>query len=142
MIGGQVIDMDEKHPPKNLADLQHLHRMKTGALLTASCRMGAIAAGATAPQLQALDTFGRHVGLAFQIVDDILDQTATPEQLGKATKKDAEKGKVTYPMLLGLDESRRQATQQLAHALDALKPFESRASGLRALAEFVVERHN
>jgi geranylgeranyl diphosphate synthase, type II len=141
MIGGQVIDMDEKHPPKNLAELQHLHRMKTGALLTASCRMGAIAGGATAAQLQALDTFGRHVGLAFQIVDDILDQTATPEELGKATKKDAEKGKVTYPMLLGLDESRRQAKEQLSHALEALKPFEARANGLRALAEFVVERH-
>jgi len=97
--------------------------------------------GATAAQLQALDTFGRHVGLAFQIVDDILDQTATPEELGKATKKDAEKGKVTYPMLLGLNESRRQAKEQLSHALEALKPFEARANGLRALAEFVVERH-
>lgn len=141
MIGGQVIDMDEKHPPKNLAELQHLHRMKTGALLTASCRMGAIAASATAAQLQALDTFGRHLGLAFQIVDDILDQTATPEELGKATKKDAQKGKVTYPMLLGLEESRRQAKEQLSHALEALKSFDAGASGLRALAEFVVERH-
>jgi geranylgeranyl diphosphate synthase, type II len=141
MIGGQVIDMDEKHPPRNLAELQHLHRMKTGALLTASCRMGAIAGGASAPQLQALDAFGRHLGLAFQIVDDILDQTATPEELGKATKKDAQKGKVTYPMLLGLEESRRQAKEQLSHAFDALKPLEARGNGLRALAEFVVERH-
>jgi geranylgeranyl diphosphate synthase, type II len=141
MIGGQVIDMDEKHPPKNLAELQHLHRMKTGALLTASCRMGAIAAGAAGPKLQALDTFGRHLGLAFQIVDDILDQTATPEQLGKATNKDAQKGKVTYPMLLGLEASRRQAHEQLALALDALRAFDTRAQGLTTLATFVVERH-
>lgn len=141
MIGGQVIDMDQKHPPKNLAELQHLHRMKTGALLTASCRMGALAGGATAPQLQALDEFGRHLGLAFQIVDDILDQTSTPEELGKATKKDAQKGKITYPVLLGLEESRRQANEQLSQALDSLNIFEGRAQGLRALAAFVVERH-
>jgi geranylgeranyl diphosphate synthase type II len=141
MIGGQVIDMDEKHPPKNLAELQHLHRMKTGALLTASCRMGAIAGNASAAQLQALDTYGRHLGLAFQIVDDILDQTATAEELGKATKKDAQKGKVTYPMLLGLEESRHQANEQLSHALEALNMFEARADGLKALAAFVVERH-
>ena len=141
MIGGQVIDMDEKHPPRNLAELQHLHRMKTGALLTASCRMGAIAGGATPVELQALDTFGRHLGLAFQIVDDILDQTATPEQLGKATKKDAHKGKVTYPMLLGLEESQKQAKDHLAHAVSALHIFDARAEALRSLAIFVVERH-
>jgi len=141
MIGGQVIDMDEKHPPKNLAELQHLHRMKTGALLTASCRMGAIAGGASAGQLQALDSFGRHLGLAFQIVDDILDQTSTPQQLGKATNKDADKGKVTYPMLLGLEESQRQAKQQLSQALESLNSLEGQADGLRALAAFVVERH-
>jgi geranylgeranyl pyrophosphate synthase len=141
MIGGQVIDMDDKHPPKNLAELQHLHRMKTGALLTASCRMGAIAAGATAAQLQSLDAFGRHLGLAFQIVDDILDQTSTAEELGKATNKDADKGKVTYPMLLGLEESQRQARQQLSDALEALKSFGAQADGLRALADFVVSRH-
>jgi geranylgeranyl diphosphate synthase type II len=141
MIGGQVIDMDEKHPPKNLAELQHLHRMKTGALLTASCRMGAIAGSATATQLQALDSYGRHVGLAFQIVDDILDQTATAAELGKATKKDAQKGKVTYPMLLGLEGSRQQAKEHLSHAIEALKAFDARANSLGALAEFVVERH-
>jgi geranylgeranyl diphosphate synthase type II len=141
MIGGQVIDMDEKHPPKNLAELQHLHRMKTGALLTASCRMGAIAGGASSAQLQALDSFGRHLGLAFQIVDDILDQTSTPQQLGKATNKDADKGKVTYPMLLGLEESQRQAKQQLSQALESLNSLEGQADGLRALAAFVVERH-
>jgi geranylgeranyl diphosphate synthase type II len=140
MIGGQVIDMDEKHPPKKLADLQRLHRMKTGALLTASCRMGAIAGRALPEQLEALDAFGQHLGLAFQIVDDILDQTATAEELGKATKKDEAKGKVTYPMLIGLEASRREAREQLSAALNVVQPLGSHADGLRALAEFVVNR--
>jgi geranylgeranyl diphosphate synthase, type II len=140
MIGGQVIDIDDQHPPKKLSELQHLHRMKTGALLTASCRMGAIAGRATAQKLAALEAFGRHVGLAFQIVDDILDQTATAQELGKATKKDEAKGKVTYPMLIGLEKSRREAEEQLSAALDAVKPLGTQADGLRVLAEFVVER--
>jgi geranylgeranyl diphosphate synthase type II len=141
MIGGQVIDMDEKHPPRNVGELQHLHRMKTGALLTASCRLGAIAAGADDTQVAALDAFGRHLGLAFQIVDDILDQTSTPEELGKATNKDAAKGKVTYPMLLGLDESRRQAADELAKALQAAEILGRRGHAIRSLARFVVERN-
>jgi geranylgeranyl diphosphate synthase type II len=141
MIGGQVIDMDEKHPPTTLPELQHLHRMKTGALLTASCRMGAIAGGAGTTLLDSLDAFGRHLGLAFQIVDDILDQTSTPEELGKATRKDAAKGKVTYPMLLGLDQSRQEAAKQLSAALDAIKGFGERGDDLRALARFVVKRN-
>jgi geranylgeranyl diphosphate synthase, type II len=140
MIGGQIVDIDSANPPRKLDDLQYLHRMKTGALLTASCRLGAIAAGAKPPQLAALDAFGRHLGLAFQIVDDLLDQTATPEQLGKATHKDAAKGKVTYPTLIGMDESRRQADAQLAAALESLSPFGAEADGLRNLAKFVVDR--
>ncbi|MGD0541538.1 MAG: polyprenyl synthetase family protein [Tepidisphaeraceae bacterium] len=141
MIGGQVIDMDDQHPARKLSDLQRLHRMKTGALLTASCRMGAIAGRARLEQLAALEEFGRHLGLAFQIVDDILDQTATPEELGKATKKDQAKGKVTYPMLIGLEASRREAREQLSAALDGVRPLGSHADGLRALAEFVVNRN-
>jgi len=141
MIGGQVIDMDDSHKPANLAELQHLHRMKTGALLTASCRMGAIAASAAPAHLTALESFGRHLGLAFQIVDDVLDQTATTQELGKATKKDAAKGKITYPMLIGLDESRREARKQLDAALEVVQPLGTKADGLRALAAFVVERN-
>jgi geranylgeranyl diphosphate synthase, type II len=141
MIGGQVIDMDPAKPSK-LEELQRLHRMKTGALLTASCRMGAIAAGADERKLAALDRFGRHLGLAFQIVDDLLDQTATPEQLGKATNKDEAKGKVTYPTLIGLDASKREAERNLAAAVDSLSPFGGEADGLRTLARFVVERRN
>jgi geranylgeranyl diphosphate synthase type II len=140
MIGGQVKDIDPQRPAR-LADLQHLHRMKTGALLTASCRLGAIAAGASPQRLAALDAYGRHLGLAFQIVDDILDQTATAEQLGKATGKDAAKGKVTYPMLIGLDASRREAQHALRAALDALAPLGEQTQALEALAVFVVERN-
>jgi geranylgeranyl diphosphate synthase type II len=141
MIGGQVIDIDPQHRPANLSDLQRLHRMKTGALLTASCRLGAIAAGASPAELAALDGYGRQLGLAFQIVDDILDQTSTAEQLGKATGKDAAKGKVTYPMLMGLDASRREAQQALQAALATLEPLGEQAQSLRALAVFVVERN-
>ena len=141
MIGGQVIDIDPQQRPAKLADLQRLHRMKTGALLRASCRMGAITAGAEPAKLAALDAYGRHLGLAFQIVDDILDQTATAEQIGKATNKDAAKGKVTYPMLLGLEASQREAQRQLAAALKAIEAFGPTAEGLRALARFVVERN-
>jgi geranylgeranyl diphosphate synthase type II len=140
MIGGQVLDMDGANPPSNLSELQILHRMKTGALLTASCRMGAVAAAADDAKLSALDHFGRHLGLAFQIVDDLLDQTSTPEQLGKATNKDAARGKVTYPVLLGMDASRAEAERNLAGAMAAIAPLGSAADGLRALAQFVVER--
>jgi len=140
MIGGQVLDMDAEKKPANLDQLQRLHRMKTGALLTASCRMGAIAAGADARKLSALDRFGRHLGLAFQIVDDLLDQTATPQQLGKATNKDAAKGKITYPTLIGLEASQREAERNLSAALEGLGDFGAEADGLRTLAKFVVSR--
>jgi geranylgeranyl diphosphate synthase, type II len=140
MIGGQVLDIDGEEKSLTLAQLQHVHRMKTGALLTASCRMGAIAAGASETQLAAVSEFGRHLGLAFQIIDDVLDVTSTPEQMGKATNKDAAKGKNTYPVLMGLEASQREAHHQLSLALDALKDFGADADGLRNLAKFVVER--
>lgn len=102
---------------------------------------GAISGGADPTTLESLDAFGRHLGLAFQIVDDILDQTSTPEELGKATGKDAANGKVTYPMLLGLEESRQEAAKQLSLALGAVKSLGRRGDDLRALARFVVERN-
>jgi geranylgeranyl diphosphate synthase type II len=141
MIGGQALDIDPGYHPTQLPELQRLHRMKTGALLVASCRMGAIAAGADDTTIEAIDSFGRHLGLAFQIVDDILDVTSTPEQLGKATHKDEAKGKVTYPMLIGIDESRRQADEHLAAAVAAVSGFGSSAEGLRTLALFVGQRN-
>jgi geranylgeranyl diphosphate synthase type II len=114
--------------------------MKTGALLTASCRMGAIAAGASDGQLNGITKFGRNVGLAFQIVDDVLDVTSTPQQLGKATNKDADRGKNTYPSLNGLDASRAAAREADNAALEALSSFGPSADGLRAMARFVVAR--
>lgn len=140
MIGGQVLDMEGENQALPLAQLQRMHAKKTGALLTCACRMGAIAAGADESALAAMSSFGRHLGLAFQIVDDVLDVTSTPEQLGKATNKDAGKGKNTYPALLGLEESRREAARQLSLALTSIERFGNEADVLRAAARFVVER--
>src|SRR3954468_15303154 len=140
MIGGQVLDMDGEQKSLSLEQLQQLHRMKTGALLRSACRLGALSTNASEAQLSALTDFGRYLGLAFQIVDDVLDVTASPEQMGKATGKDAAKGKNTYPALLGLTEAKRHANAQLDAALAALSPLGPAANGLRSLAEFVVVR--
>ena len=140
MIGGQVLDMDGEQKSLSFEQLQQLHRMKTGALLRSACRLGALSTNASEAQLSALTEFGRYLGLAFQIVDDVLDVTASPEQMGKATGKDAAKGKNTYPMLLGLEEAKRHANAQLEAALTALNPLGPAANGLRSLAEFVVVR--
>ena len=142
MIGGQVLDMEGEGQHLDLGRLQALHVAKTGALITASCRMGAIAARAGAAALDAATEYGRALGLAFQIVDDILDVTSTPEQLGKATAKDAKRGKNTYPSLLGLPASQNEANRQLAAAIGAVAPLGPAAEGLRSLAAFVLERRS
>jgi geranylgeranyl pyrophosphate synthase len=140
MIGGQVLDMEGEQKSLKLEQLQQLHRMKTGALLVSACRLGALSTDASTAQVSALEEFGQHLGLAFQIVDDLLDVTASAEQMGKATGKDAAKGKNTYPALLGVDETRRQAKLQLDEAIESLKPLGRAADGLRTLATFVVDR--
>ncbi len=140
MIGGQVLDMEGETKRLSLEELQRLHRMKTGALLTCSCRLGAISAGANHEQLDRLTLFGAQLGLAFQIVDDVLDETSTPEQMGKATKKDAAKGKNTYPVLLGIEKSLEEARKALDSALGTIAPFGEAAAPLRSIAHFVVER--
>jgi farnesyl diphosphate synthase len=140
MIGGQVLDMQGEHKSLDINELRSLHAAKTGALLTSSCRIGAIAARANSQAIEAISQYGRALGLAFQIVDDLLDVTSTPEQLGKATAKDAGRGKNTYPNLLGLDASRTEATRQIRTAINALSPLGAAADGLRSLAEFVVDR--
>ncbi|MBA3273999.1 MAG: polyprenyl synthetase family protein, partial [Chthoniobacterales bacterium] len=127
MIGGQVLDMAGQNLALALDGLQRVHRMKTGAMMTASCRLGGIASNATDTQLAALADYGNHLGLAFQIIDDILDLTATPEQLGKATNKDERRGKNTYPKLLGLEESRTAVQNELEAAMRALDVFGARA---------------
>jgi len=141
MIGGQVLDMESQNRRLDAESLRDLHRRKTGALLTAACRMGAMSAGADAATLEAVGGFGRSLGIAFQIVDDLLDVTASAEQLGKAAGKDAARGKNTYPTVLGLDASRAEAQRHLSEGLSRLTMFDSRADGLRVLARFVVERN-
>jgi geranylgeranyl diphosphate synthase, type II len=140
MIGGQVLDMAGENQSLSLDDLGRIHRMKTGALLTAACRLGALSAGAGEAASAAVSSYGAHLGIAFQIVDDVLDVTATPEQLGKRTNKDAGKGKNTYPALLGLDESKRAAREHLDAAVAALADFGPRGERLKTLARFVVDR--
>jgi geranylgeranyl diphosphate synthase type II len=140
MIGGQVLDMEGENKSLSLQELQQVHRRKTGALITAACRMGAISVSAGADALASMTEYGEHLGIAFQIVDDVLDVTSTPEQLGKATNKDAGRGKNTYPALMGLDASRKAAAEHLDAAIAALEPFGASAGPLRVLARFVVER--
>ncbi|MGB7159865.1 MAG: polyprenyl synthetase family protein [Tepidisphaeraceae bacterium] len=140
MIGGQVLDMAGENQSRSLDELRRIHRMKTGALLTAACRLGALSAQVGEAALAAVSSYGEHLGIAFQIVDDVLDLTATPEQLGKRTNKDAGKGKNTYPALMGLDASRAAAREHLDGAIAALSDFGPRAERLRTLARFVVDR--
>ena len=140
MIGGQVNDIEGegKHPTAQLLD--SIHRAKTGALLRASVRMGAIYAGADAEQLAALSGFGEHVGLAFQIVDDILDVEQSSEALGKTAGKDAAQNKITFPAVYGIERSRKMAEEERLAAHVALRPFDERAQRLRELADLVVRR--
>ncbi|MSV34949.1 MAG: polyprenyl synthetase family protein [Bryobacterales bacterium] len=140
MIGGQVNDIEGegKHPTAHL--LESIHRAKTGALLRASVRMGAIYAGAGESQLAALTSFGEHVGLAFQIVDDILDVEQSSEALGKTAGKDAAQKKITFPAVYGIEASRKMAEEERLAAHLALQPFNDRARRLKELADLVVQR--
>ena len=140
MIGGQVLDIAAENAVLTLEALQDVHRRKTGALICTACRLGAIAAGAAAEPLASIDRYARHAGLAFQIIDDVLDETSTPAQMGKATQKDASRGKNTYPALLGLGPSRAEAARQVNLALAALDGFDARGDGLRAFARFILDR--
>ena len=140
MIGGQVFDLEGEHRKPTAALLESIHRAKTGALLRGSVRMGAIFAGANDIELDALSRFGEHVGLAFQIVDDILDVEQSSEQLGKTAGKDAEQEKITFPAVYGLDVSKRMAAEEKTKAYDALSTFGNRAESLRKLAALIVER--
>ena len=140
MIAGQVDDLEgmEKQPTQEL--LERIHRAKTGALLRASVRIGAIYAGAQPEQYEALSGYGEHIGLAFQIVDDILDVEQTSEELGKTAGKDAEQHKITFPAVYGLEESKRMAEQERQRARQKVAMFGSRASRLGELADLIVAR--
>lgn len=140
MIGGQVADLEAEGRSVGPAELDYIHRSKTGALLRAGVRMGGLWAGADPIQLEGLSEYGRRTGLVFQIVDDILDVVGTTAKLGKTAGKDAAQQKATFPALYGVDESRRQARAHLSAALEALEPFGDRALRLRQIAERVVSR--
>ena len=140
MIGGQVADLEGEGRPLDAALLESIHRAKTGALLRASVRMGAIYAGATPGQLAALSAFGEHIGLAFQMIDDILDVEESSEALGKTAGKDAQQEKITFPAVYGLAESKRMAEAERLKARAALESFGARADRLRQLADLIVQR--
>jgi geranylgeranyl diphosphate synthase type II len=140
MIGGQVLDMAGENQALAVEQLRDIHRRKTGALITGACRMGAMAAGAGAEALSAVTAYGQHLGLAFQIADDLLDVTASSEATGKATRKDAAAGKNTYPALLGPEAARAAARSESEAAIAAVSPLGSKAAGLRLLARLAVER--
>lgn len=140
MIGGQVNDLEGAGQFPTARLLESIHRAKTGALLRASVRMGAIYAGATAAKLTALSEFGEHVGLAFQIVDDVLDVEQSSEALGKTAGKDAQQHKITFPAVYGLARSREMAEQERLAAHLALQIFDDRAERLKQLADLVVRR--
>jgi geranylgeranyl diphosphate synthase type II len=140
MIGGQVADLEGEGKEPNAQLLESIHRAKTGALLRASVRMGAIYAGADQQQLDAMSRFGEHIGLAFQIVDDILDVEESSEVLGKTAGKDAQQHKITFPAVYGLEESHRMAERERLSAHQALAIFGERAQRLRDLADLIVQR--
>lgn len=140
MIGGQVADLEGEGKAPTAELLESIHHAKTGALLRASLRLGAIYAGATEQQYAALSCYGEHVGLAFQIVDDVLDVEESSEALGKTAGKDAQQHKITFPAVYGLEASHRMASEECARAHDVLAPFGARAVRLHELADHIVLR--
>jgi len=142
MIGGQVLDLEGEHQKPTAALVDAIHRAKTGALIRVSVVTGGIFAGATPAQVAALDTFGRKAGLAFQIVDDVLDVTQDSEQLGKTAGKDLTSDKATWPAVFGLEQSLTDADRLIAQAFAALDSFGANADGLKAVARYLVERKN
>jgi geranylgeranyl diphosphate synthase type II len=140
MIGGQVNDLEGEGKRPTAQLLEEIHRAKTGALLKASVRMGAIYAGADDEQLAALTGYGTHAGLAFQIVDDLLDVEQPSSVLGKTAGKDAEQHKITFPAVYGIGRSHEMAEEERMAALLALKPFDDRANRLREIADLIVHR--
>jgi geranylgeranyl diphosphate synthase type II len=140
LVGGQASDLMGSTADSDLAMLESIHRRKTGAMFPVSLRLGALAAQATAEQQAALEQYGRRLGLAFQIADDLLDVRGDEGALGKRVGKDAGRGKLTFPGFLGVEESQRRAERLVAEARETLEPFAANAEGLESLARYVVER--
>ena len=142
MIGGQVMDLESEGSPPTAELVERIHRAKTGALITVSVVAGARFAGASPGQLTRLRTFGEKAGLAFQIVDDILDVTQDSAQLGKTAGKDTATDKATWPAVFGIEESRHAAQELIDDAFAALAPFEETAEPLKSLALYLTTRTN
>jgi geranylgeranyl pyrophosphate synthase len=142
MIGGQLLDLEGEGKSHDVADLERIHRAKTGALIAVAARLGGEAAGASPERVEALDRFGAAIGLAFQIADDVLDVTATSEALGKTAGKDLATAKGTYPALLGVDGARAKADALIAEGLLALEGVGLLTAELEAIARYTVARGN
>lgn len=140
LIGGQVLDLEGEGKSLNKAQLVRIHEAKTAALLTCSVRLGAMTANATPRKLEALTTFGYNLGLAFQVIDDILDVTQTTEKLGKTAGKDEAVDKSTYPAILGLEPSRKEAARLTRKALKSLEVFGKKGARLEQIARYLLER--
>jgi geranylgeranyl diphosphate synthase type II len=141
MVGGQVVDMEsEGKPDVDLATVQYIHTHKTGALIKASVKAGALLGGADETDLAAMTRFGEAVGLAFQIADDILDIEGTTEEIGKDAGSDEARGKATYPAIVGLAEAKQRAGELVGMALKALAGFDAKADPLREIAKYTVYR--
>jgi len=140
LIAGQVADLEAEGKKISASDLKYIHERKTSALLCCSVRLGGMSANCTPAQLKALTDFGYHVGLAFQIIDDILDITQTSEQLGKTAGKDTKAQKATYPSIVGMEKSRKLAQELTERAFAALRIFKGRAVALEALAHYLLVR--
>jgi len=140
LVGGQVVDLDSEGKDVDLTTLEYIHLHKTGALLRACVVCGALVGGAAENLIEALRVYARGIGLAFQIIDDILDVTASSEVLGKTAGKDLTADKTTYPKLLGLEESRKRAEVLVIEAKGALAPWSTRAQPLLALADYITSR--
>lgn len=140
MVGGQALDIASENTDFPFSTLQTIHKNKTGVLITSSVQAGAIGAGADSEQTDKLISYGKNIGLAFQIVDDLLNVTSTTEQLGKAAGSDVDRGKATYPAFFGIEGTRKKARDAVESAVDALTGFNQNADPLRAIAEYVYTR--
>lgn len=140
MVGGQVLDIAEDRPAQ-LDYLKRLHRLKTGAMIRAACRMGVMAAGGSEDALERADAYGDAIGLAFQIADDILDVTGSAEAMGKPVGADAAAGRHTFPAVIGLEASWVLAERKVAEAVASVEPLEGKDGPLAALARYMVERN-
>jgi geranylgeranyl diphosphate synthase, type II len=140
LIAGQVADLEAEGKKANRAQLRYIHENKTAAILATTVRLGAMSANANAKKLNAITRFGRALGLAFQVIDDILDVTQTSEKLGKSAGKDVAAKKATYPAVIGLDASRAEAKRLTKHAHDALSVLGRKAETLHGLANYLLER--